>query len=316
MRGNLLAAEVAQHPRELQADVREHEALQQQVGREPQGLLLLAGRVVGARGVVADEQAHRDDREHSGPEQVLGDRVGAEGGEQPERADHDRVVHPHPELVQHRPEHESDRDAHAHRKSELSDPAPHRDRRARDDRREHAVQRQRGRVVDEALPRQHGHDAARQTELAADRGGRDRVGRGDDRTEQQRAGQRERGQDPPGDEPDRDRGQQHERDTEPADLRQAALEPHERHVQRGRVQQRRQHEIEQQVAVDVDVGHEGQEGCRERDHRHEQRCRPAPPSRDRRDDHRTDEHIEDLGIHAPQDTARGMRAAVRGLERG
>ncbi|CAI7571612.1 unnamed protein product, partial [Penicillium discolor] len=63
---------------------REHEALQQQVGREPQRRLLLPGRVVGARGVEADEQPHGHDREDAGAEQVLRDVVRAERGEQTE----------------------------------------------------------------------------------------------------------------------------------------------------------------------------------------------------------------------------------------
>jgi hypothetical protein len=222
-----LAAEIIEHTRELQPDVGEHEALQQQIGREPERLLLLTRRVVGARGVIPDVQPHRDDREDTRSEQVLGDRVSAERSEQPERADHDGVADAHAQLVQDDAEHETDGHTDPDRHQELPDAAPDRDGRAGEDRGEHAVQRQRGRVVDEALAREHGHDAAWQPEPTADSRSRHRVGRGDDRAEEQCARKCEGRQDPPRDEADRERRDQHEPDAESADLRQAALESDE-----------------------------------------------------------------------------------------
>ena len=156
-----LAAEIAEHPRELEADVGEHEALQQQVGRQPQRRLLLPGRVVGARGVEADEQSHGHDREDAGAEQVLRDVVRAERGEQTEGADNHRIADAHAQLMQDDPEDEPDAHPHADREEELPDASPDRHRRPGEDGREHPVERERGRVVDEALPGQHRHDAAR-----------------------------------------------------------------------------------------------------------------------------------------------------------
>ena len=83
------------------------------------------------------------------------------------------------------------------------------------------------------------------------------VGRRDDRAEQQRTGKGERRHDEEGDGTDRDRRDQHEPDAQPPDLRQALPEVDERDIQRGRVQQRREHEVQQQLAVDLDVGHRG-----------------------------------------------------------
>ncbi|CAD5141609.1 exported protein of unknown function [Microbacterium sp. Nx66] len=293
-----LAAEVVEHPRELEADVGEHEALQQQVGRQPQRRLLLPGRVVGARGVEADEEAHGHDREDAGAEQMLRDVVRTERGEKTEGADHDGVADAHPELVQHDSEDEPDPHPYADSEEELPDAAPDRHGRPGEDRGEHPVERERGRVVDEALPRQHRHDAAGQTETTTDRRRRHRVRRSDDGPEQQRARQRERRQDPPGHESDGERGEQHQPDPETADLREAALEPDERHVEGGGVQQRRQHEAEQQVPVDLQLRHERQERRGQRDDGHEQRGRPSAPPRDGGHGDGSDEDVEDPGFHA------------------
>ena len=82
---------------------------------------------------------------------MLGDRVGPERREEPERADHDRIADAHAQLVQDDAEHEAHGHADADREEELPDAAQHGDGGAGEDRGEDPIQRERGRIVDQAL---------------------------------------------------------------------------------------------------------------------------------------------------------------------
>ena len=114
-------------------------------------------------------------------------------------------------------------------------------------------QRQRSRVVDEALPRQDRHHLLRQSEPAADGDGGDGVGRRHHRTENQRGTERQRRHDPRRRTGDGDGGDDDEPDAEAEDRPDVAQERREREVQRRRVQQRRQHHRQQHLGFQFDA---------------------------------------------------------------
>ena len=308
--GRVRAGDLVEHHGELQSDVGEDEALEQEVDRLPDRLVVLAGGVVRLGRVIADVQPHRDDGEHAGAVEVLGDGVCRKRHKQPEGGAHDGVGRDHPEPVQQETGDQADSDAHHDRDGELPQPLPHRDGRARDDGGEYAHQCQGRGVVDEALAAHHVHHPARQSEFAADGGGRDGIRRADDRTEQKRAGERELRHDQPGDDADPHRSDEHEPHAQAPDVRQRAAEAHERCVEGGRVEQRRQREVEQQVPVDLDLGHEGQQRDRQRCSGDQQRCGPAAPAREPCNGNGPGQHVEQFRSHGARILPRTCTGSV------
>jgi hypothetical protein len=93
---------------QLQPDEGEDDGLQQQVQRGSQRPFLQPGGVAGLRPAVPQVEAGRDDREHPGAVQLLGEQVGGERHDQPEHRLGHRVAQPHPHGVHHPAEHQSD----------------------------------------------------------------------------------------------------------------------------------------------------------------------------------------------------------------
>ncbi len=119
-------------------------------------------------------------------------------------------------------------------------------------RHEHPEQGQRGRVVDQALAAEDGHQPARQAEPAADRQRRHRVRRRDHRAQHQRRGQAQLGQQPPGRVADHERGEHDQPDREQPDRPPVGPDPAVGRLQRRRVQQRREHQQHHDLGVDLD----------------------------------------------------------------
>jgi hypothetical protein len=161
-------------------------------------------------------------------------------------------------------------------------------------------------VVREALALDHREQAARRPEAPEDRGGRDRVGRRDDRAEDEghlpvEPDHRVRHD---GDRRHRD---QHERDREQGDRAGVGAEIAQRREERRPVQQRRQEDEQHEVGRKVDLGHawheaEGQAAQHERD-----RVGHVDHARDDRQRHDGDEQPEDdqLEVLHSQDCCSG-----------
>ena len=107
-------------------------------------------------------------------------------------------------------------------------------------------------------------------------GGRDGVGRADDRAERDAQAQAEAGDQPRRrTAPSSTRADSDQHDRQPADGRELAPEVHRRHRDRGRVQQRRQHDREDPVRLDLDRRDERQEAHADAE-QHEQQRRRNP----------------------------------------
>ena len=130
---------------------------------------------------------------------------------------------------------------------------------------------QRGRVVDEALALEHRDDPPRRAHASGDGGRRHGIGRPEDRAEHDRGLPRQAVDQLVRDPRDAERRRQHEPDCEQADRPRVAAQLAQVGEQRGRVEQRRQRDDEDEVGVEPDVGHP-------RDER-EQRAADGQPDR-------------------------------------
>ena len=251
---------------ELQPDQREHDRLQDGVARPPHRLLLQPGGVAALRGLVAQVEPGDDDREHAGGVRQLADQVHPERHDEPERALDVGVVEPGADQVHHPADRQPDRRAADRGEQEHPEPLEDRDPAARRHRDEHAEQRQRGGVVDEALAAQDRHEPPRQPEPPPDGQRRHRVRRRHHRAEHERRGQAQPRHHPPRHEPDRHRGEHRQPDREQPDRPQVLADAQEGRLQRRRVQQRRQHDEQHDVRVELHRLDAGEERRRDADH--------------------------------------------------
>ena len=175
------------HGRQLQADEHEQGRVEEEGDDLPdRGALDPGGRGGQPRGQPAHVDADGDRGEHAGDADRLRRQVGEVGGEEGDRDLDRRVVEPPAHGGDHGADRDPDRDPAGDHDDEVA---------ARLEQAEAAgdhggdgelVGDQRGRVVDQALALDDGHDPARHPEPAGDRGRGDRVGGGDDRAEHER----------------------------------------------------------------------------------------------------------------------------------
>ena len=134
-----------------------------------------------------------------------------------------------------------------------------------------------GRVVDQRLSLEDGHDSSRHPDPAGDGSGGNRIRRGDHRPQGEGGSERYREQ-PVGDEADAERREQHQTHREQTDGSPIGSEVDQRGPNSGGVEDRWQQTDEDQFFVEFDLGNEGQVGGDEADDHEQQRCRQAPPA--------------------------------------
>jgi hypothetical protein len=244
--------QVVDHEPQLQADVGEHEGLQQDDERVPHLTLLHARLVAEARRPRPHDEPRRHDRDDARRLEVLGAEVRGERQDEPEHGLQPRVAQPPANVDSgHREPHADGRPDARAVEEEQDRPvdervcAGHR----RDGDRE---QRERRRVVHEALAGQQREDVAPQAELAADGQGAHRIGRGDRGAEHDRGAHRQRRHDPGRHRGRGEGGGDHEQHTEPQDRHQQAHERRERERERRRVDQRRDEDREDDVRLQLE----------------------------------------------------------------
>ena len=113
-------------------------------------------------------------------------------------------------------------------------------------------------------------------------------------------------------EPGDERAHHDEQHRERRDAREVAAEVDHRHVERRRVEQRRQHAHEDDLGLDVDLGDPGDEAVADAEHDEEQRGGDAEPPREGGGgDHDDDAENGDEGVvHAPELTAASERVST------
>lgn len=241
--------ERAHHDRELQPDQCEDQRLQQRVERLPYRLVLQAGGEAALGRLVPEVEPGDDHGEHPGGVQLLGEEVGHERDDEPDRALQHRVAehqtHPvHQPADERADDHPTDRG-----ERELAEPTQHR-RPGADRRGEHdPEQGEGGGVVEQALALEDRHHAALQAEAPADGRGGDRVGWGDDGAEHEGAGQGQVGNDQPRGDPDDGGGEHDEPHGQQQDGTHVLPDAQRRALQRRRVQQGREDEEQDQLGL-------------------------------------------------------------------
>ena len=177
--------------------------------------------------------------------------------------------------------------------------------RARGDRdHREAVEDQRGGVIGEAFALEHDQDAAGNAEPARDRQRRHRVGRRNDRAEQEadipaqpdqvmRCGC------------DRGRAEDHAADRKQGDGAQIVPELAPAHGDRGRIDQRRQHQQQHDLGRQLHHGHARHEGERDAGEQQQDRGRDLDPPR----------QIGGAGEHREQDQ-KDLKIAFHGVRFG
>jgi hypothetical protein len=143
---------------------------------------------------------------------------------------------------------------------------------------EHPEQRQRRRVVDQALATEDRHHPARQVQPAADGQRGDGVRRRDHGAQHQARGQRQARDQPRGDDSDDDGGERHQAHGEQPDRPLVGPDPEVGRVERGRVQQRGQHEQEHDLRVERhldDAGDQRRRQAGEDEHESGRHAQPA-----------------------------------------
>ena len=137
-----------------------------------------------------------------------------------------------------------------------------------------------GGVVEQRLALEDRDDASRQPDPAADRRGRDGVGRRDDRADRERQRPAEVGQQQVDDHGHPGGGEDDQSDRQQQDRSPVGVEVDEGGLHRGGVQQRRQQAEQHHVGLEMDLRHHRQEGARHADDDQQQRRRQADPLRD------------------------------------
>ena len=261
-------------PESLEAHRQEDSALQD----KRHGLPVLLGETPVGRGdngrtATRDNQACDDGSDEAGASQVLGGDRGDEGHREGEhrvrRRLLDECAQAHADLA----DDPANRSCNTERKSDLADEQARVEgvfvcgqacvhRGGQED--------ERGRVVEEALAFEHRNDAVGNTGAFRDRDG-DSVRRRQDRPQGNAPRQGDRGNQPVNDEADREGGQEHEGDREHRNRVHLAPEVHGRHAHCGREQERRQHDLKDEMRLDLDSPHLRQEANRQADNQQNQR---------------------------------------------
>ena len=254
----------------LQAHRQENPALQD----ERHGLPILLGESPVRRGnrggaAARDDQAGDDGRDEAGASQVLGRDRGNEGHREREDCIGRRVLdegtQTHADLA----------DNPANTRSDTEGDGDLADEQARVERvlvccqagaHRGGQEDERGRVVEKSLTLEHRDDAVGDAGAFRNRDG-DRIRRRQHSPQRDAPGQGDRGDQPVDDEADRKGGQEHEGNREHRDGLHLTPEVHGRHTHGRREQQRRQHHLEDDVRLDLDGPHLGQEPNRQADSR-------------------------------------------------
>ena len=243
-------AQISEDEPQMQSDVGEDERFEQDIDGVPDVPLLQTGLVTGVECSAADDEARDDDSQYPGRMQMLSGDERGERHQQPLHGFQPRVgqppADPQGDVTQRRSDEGSHHGAVAEQQQRILDERVaagdvcHRDR----------EQTQRSRIVDQALAGQDRHHPFGQAELAAHRDCGHRVRRGDDGAQHQCRGEGQRNHHQPGrHRSDGEGGDHHECDAEAEDRPDVAQERREREIQRRRIQQRRQHDGQQDVRV-------------------------------------------------------------------
>ena len=152
-------------------------------------------------------------------------------------------------------------------------------------------------VVDEALLLEQGRHPARQPQPAAERGGATASGGATTAPSASAAASGHARQHQPGDPADDDGGEHDEHHRQRHDAGLVVPEVEQRRAHRGRVEQRREQRVQDQVRVQADLRRVGQERRRGADDHQHQRCRPPEPVAQRRDQADGDHEGHELGDH-------------------
>ena len=173
-----------------------------------------------------------------------------------------------------------------------------------------SVDRQRRRVVEQALSFEERHDPSRHGEPRDDGGGRDLVGRRDDRAERQRDGPRDAGNQRVRDDGHRSRGRDDQADREGGDIAQVRAQAAQRREEGRRVEDRREDEEEDEVRLDVGPRQARHEPEQQAADDQEDRVGDPEAARDRDERGNRDEQRQDE-FGASHATARLFRIAWR-----
>ena len=250
----VLAAQVVEDRRQLQADEDEQERVEQEDEDLPHRVALHAhGRVGQARGLRAHVEADRDRGGDAGEAELLGRQVGGVAAHERDRDLDRRIVEALAHLGDHPADGEADRGAAEAGVDELRTGLPGAEAAGEHGRDRDLVGDQRGRVVDQRLALDDRHDAARDAEAPGDRGRGDGVGGGDDRAEHERGGPRHAVDHRVGDHRDAAGGGEHEPDRERADRPDVLPQLPQPGEVRRRVEQRRQEDQQHEVWLELEV---------------------------------------------------------------
>ena len=288
----------------LQAHRQENPALQD----ERHGLPILLGespvrRGDNGRASARDDQAGDDGRDEAGSSQVLGGDRGDEGHREGEngvgRGLLDEGAHSHADLAND----PSDGGRDTEREGDLADEQTRIEgvfvggqagvhRGGQED--------ERGRVVEETFAFEHRNDAVGDPGTFRNRDG-DRVRRRQDRAQGNAPRQGDGGNQPVNDEADREGGQEHEGDRKHRDGVHLASEVHGRHTHCGRKQQRRQHDLKDEMRLDLDGPH--------------LRQKPDRQSNDQQDQGGCHAHLgrDELACHDDEHSGQGNKKGIHRL---
>ena len=279
--GPRVLREAVEDDRELQAD--EHE--EQRVGDEDEDLPDRGARearlhLKDARGVPAEIEAGAHRGEDARDAGRLSRQVGEVAREQRDRDRRRRARDPADRLRHQVADDETDDDPRDDPDHEARAGLEEAERPGEHGRDRELVGDERGRVVDEALPLDDRHDAPRDAHLPRDRCRRERIGRRQDRAEDERRGPGQ-ADDVVRDDGDGARSGEDQPEREQRDRPEVAAQLVRRAEERGREEERRQERDEHELRRELELGHAREQREPEATDDEEDRVRDAHDGRER-----------------------------------
>ncbi len=279
---------------QLQPDQSEGDAGDEDLDDLPEGVAdQPVSDLVGVGRPLGQVERADHDGEHAGAVDLLREGVRGERHQQVERDLLGGVLQ-HPGELAVEP---AEADADDHREHGGEDEAQHRvlgrEVAADDGVDGQRVDHDRRDVVEQALALQYRDQPARQSDGPGDGDGGHRVGRRDEGADRDGGGQRQSGQQPVDGARDRDRGDHHQGDGEQQDRADVGPEVADGGAPGDREDQRRQHQRQDQVGVELDVGDLRHDRHHEPERGHQHGLRHAGPAGQRDGDHRGEQHQEE-----------------------
>ncbi|CAM5401527.1 hypothetical protein SAVIM40S_02653 [Streptomyces avidinii] len=258
---------------QLQPDQAEGHAGDQHVDDLPEGVTGEPPQyVVGVARVLGQEQGRREHGQHPRALELLRHDVRDEGHQQRQPDLQGGVTEQAHEPVGGPAEREPDGHGHHGGEHELPERVGPGEAAADDCGDGHVVQHDGRHVVEESLALQDRHHAAGEPQRSGDGGGGHRVGRGDERAERDGGSERQTGHDGVGHGGHGRRGDEHQGHGQQQDGPDVGRELPPGGALHGGVQQRRQHQRQDELGRDLDVRHR----------RHQREDHPADGHEDRR----------------------------------